>query len=1046
MARIKHTIVTYGGGETLEQAFNAIAAMFNDNEFSNAIYIAAVLFGFWVIINGIARGSSFIPIKWFFWFVISTNLVLYPKTDIKIEDPLTRYEAKVDNVPYLLGSFASAMSSVGHVLTQKMEMYFTLPDYLPYHQTGSVFASKLFRQMGQYKIRDGVLKANLHRFIQNCVVYDAMVGVKYNIKDLQRSQDILSLVSNTSNIVGFTYQEAGGSSAIVSCKEGIEKIKAQLEDETNGIAAFLGMKSNLSRIEAVAGNEFKAYLASSYQFMSKISATAEDILKQEMMINAIQDATKNKAEELGSPHNYAATKALLQQRSTYNAIGEMASQTLAVTKVIFEVLAYSAFIFIAMLIMMPNGMQVLLNYLGLIMWIQLWPPLYAVLNLIMNVAASYKSQGLIGNEGLTMLTSVGFSNLHSDMESMAGYLSMSIPFISYAIVKGGAGSFMNLASSLSSNFQMAASAASEITSGNMSMRNLSYATSSMHNMNAFKHDSNFSHQSGRMESGFDDGSIGFSTASGTSGFRGGQGLTASTYGTQLNLQSHLSAMNSKAMQYEQANINSLSNEYSSAESQALRQSSSLLERMSKSGGQNRSWSVGGSTEQSASLSQAMSFMQELQNRYGYNNNQAAEITASIGMGTGGKGANANMGGSFRSQSEYQDALSKGKQLSDSLGYTENIQKSLRHMDQVAFNENEQFEKGLSRDLNTSFDRMNSIRDSISASQQNLKRYSDNQSFIDTQGAAMNVDISQQYVEWLAGQKTHVNGQTHAIGMAAARKMAMNHDARNAAYTQQFFAEKIPEMAKTLPNAINTGLGGSSFNPILGQGLESGVTAGVVKDNPTIGVNSGGGGDKNFGGSISNDNASSNININNSNNSQNLSSEVPVQKDLAKEAKAWTPLQSMFADNNNEVALGAVNEKLSQLHTDARQPNMDSLPDIKKADFAQVKQGISGNANLQETHEKMNTAIQSVDKEFSASFENEFVTNAEKFNNVGNNPMISNGIKGSTAKHYQAAPETMQNKVRDIENERRQLEDEYKENREKTKLRRIIEGLFKEEKK
>lgn len=1044
MATIKHTIVTYGGGETLEQVFNAIAAMFNDSEFGNAVYIAAVLFGFWVIVNGIAKGSSFIPIKWFFWFVLSTNLVLYPKTTIKIEDPLTRFEAKVDNVPYVLGSFAATMSAVGHVLTQKMEMYFSLPDYLPYHQTGSVFASKLFRQMGQYKIRDGVLKANLHRFIQNCVVYDAMVGVKYNIKDLQRSTDILSLVSDTSSIVGFTYQGSGGGSAIVSCKEGITKIKTQLQGETDSLAVFLGGKLRLGKTEAAAKTEFKTRLSSSYQFMSSISATAEDILKQEMMINAIQDATKNKAEELGSPHNYAATKALLQQRSTYNTIGEIASQTLAITKIIFEVLAYTAFIFVAMLVMLPNGMQVLLNYLGLIMWIQLWPPLYAVLNLVISIAASYRSQGLVGAEGLTMLTSVGFANLHADMESMAGYLSMSIPFISYAIVKGGAGSFMNLASSLSSNFQMAASAASEITSGNMSMRNLSYATSSMHNMNGFKHDTNFSHQSGRMESGYDDGSIGFSTPSGTTGFRGGQGLTASAYGTQLNLQSHLSAMNSQAMQYEQANLNNLSHEYSSAESQAFRQSSALLERMTKSGGQNRSWSVGGGAEQGASLNQAMSFMQELQNRYGYNNNQAAEITAGIGIG-GGKVISA--GGSFRSQSEYQDAISKGRQLSDSLGYTENLQKTLRHMDQIAFNENEQFEKGLSRDLSSSLDKMNSVRDAISTSEQNLKRYSDNQSFIDTQGAAMNVDISQKYIEWLARQKTHVNGQTHTVGMAAARKIAMQQDEVNGSYTQQFFAEMVPEMAKTLPNAINTGLKGSSFNPIAGKGFAPAVHSEGqnTSSNQKGEVGSGSTMTSNDNLPASSDTIQSATNLNAQRHSpQVLPEEQKYQKGIASEAKNWSAIQSGFANNNSETTFDEVNQNLQKQHN-TNQIKASSLPDARTMNFEQAKERISGKVNLQEAHKNLSTEIKALDKDFSTKFDNPFSENVKALDKVQGNNAIPKGIKDSVQKHYKDAPDVMQNKAGGINTEKTRLEEEYKENRAQSKPGKAIKGIFKEEK-
>ena len=421
------------------------------------------------------------------------------------------------------------------------------------------------------------------------------------------------------------------------------------------------------------------------------------------------------------------------------------------------------------------------------------------------------------------------------MEALAGYLSMSIPFISYAIVKGGAATFMNLAGSLSSGYQAAAaSAANEVTSGNLSMKNISYANSNMHSFNGFKHDSNLSHQSGRMDMGNNDGSVSFATASGATGFKAGAGLTTSTWGHQLNIQSHLSSQNSQALQQEQANQVGLSHEYSTAESQALRSASTVLERMGKAGVQGRSWSVGGSTEQSLGVNETVSFMKELQERHGYSSAQAAEVATGIGIGASAFGVSGNASTNFRSQADYQEALNRGQQLAEGKGYTESIQKALRHMDQVSFSESEQFEKGLARDVSSSLDKMSSTRDAMNVSKQKIDKLSDSQSFIDSQGAMFNIDANQQLVDYIARQKVNTSGEffreKREIGASAAQKIIRAQGDEYYANVKGFFKDVVPHMMDQIPTGRNTGLDMSSMNPTANDSRRS-LTSGTTSSAP-----------------------------------------------------------------------------------------------------------------------------------------------------------------------------------------------------------------------
>ncbi|CAL7960283.1 conjugal transfer mating pair stabilization protein TraG [Alphaproteobacteria bacterium] len=199
--------------------------------------------------------------------------------------------------------------------------------------------------------------------------------------DLHRSNDIWALVRDNGNpINGFSYRDPTTKvTNILSCKDGAQKLDKGLTKNVNQLSSVLGrrfmLNATASTSDMIYTIFFKEKLASSYNFMSGIAAQAEDILKQEMMINTLEDV-KN---------NYAVSKATVQQRAWYLVTGELASNFLVAMKVVLETLAYSSFIFVVMLVMLPSGITILARYFGVLLWLQLWAPLYAVLNLVMSI-------------------------------------------------------------------------------------------------------------------------------------------------------------------------------------------------------------------------------------------------------------------------------------------------------------------------------------------------------------------------------------------------------------------------------------------------------------------------------------------------------------------------------------------------------------------------------------------------------------------------------------------------------------------------------------
>ena len=255
--------------------------------------------------------------------------------------------------------------------------------------------------------------------IHECVILESLSGGKYTVDDLRRSNDIWDLVkTNAHPIYGFSYRGKDGTE-ILTCKEGAKLIDKDLKEQVGKVSTYMGRKLKLdaknNASDQVFANFFKTELTDSFQFMSGLAADAEKILKQEMLINAIEDARTS----------YAVAKATTQQREWNLTTGEMASTMLLTMKIVLETLAYSAFIFVAIMMMLPGGLNLFSKYLGILIWLQLWAPLYAVLNMVLSIAARYKTQAAMRGDGLTMLNSVGIATLHADIEAVAAMCSAS---------------------------------------------------------------------------------------------------------------------------------------------------------------------------------------------------------------------------------------------------------------------------------------------------------------------------------------------------------------------------------------------------------------------------------------------------------------------------------------------------------------------------------------------------------------------------------------------------------------------------------------------
>ena len=467
------TIVTYGGGEILKDVFNSIAILLNCNGgLMQPLMIIAISCGalcavakafFSLQADGILR--FFIPL------VAIVGILMMPTSTVHIEDILTGRSYKVDHVPLFLARTTELMSTIGYQITDAVETVMHVPNDASYNKTGMIFGSDIALDMSKFKITNGVLEQNLKRLSKQCIFYDIALN-RYTINDLKRTADLWKfLEAKSSKVRMIPYTDPADptkKSKYLTCQEAIKEMTPIFEKEKHYYATQDIIKD----------------LPLTFQALTGLKKDKEELISQQLMMHVITGEF--------SGDKFAQSRAYTQQKSTYLVLGSLASNSLVTMRAVIEAIVYASIIFVLPLSVLPGGFSFLSNWLWLLIWIQLWPPFYAIINYIMQSVAQGRATSIFvglsdAEKGLSLFTSMGLTNLHEDIFALSGYLAASIPFISYAIVKGGVSSFIQLAGSMMTPAHAAAtSAAGEQSTGNYSLASTSFGQTSFGNTTGFQ--------------------------------------------------------------------------------------------------------------------------------------------------------------------------------------------------------------------------------------------------------------------------------------------------------------------------------------------------------------------------------------------------------------------------------------------------------------------------------------------------------------------------------------------------------------------------------
>ncbi|MVT05872.1 conjugal transfer protein TraG [Enterobacter sp. 10-1] len=462
-------IYTIAGGDWFRGNLNAIAAFMSTGTWSSIEKMCIAFSVLIVACSWVKKHNVMDLVGWVFALTLVSMLVVIRKPVQIIDYSNVSQVYQVDNVPIGLAIPASLTTRVGNALVQSYEMIFSLPDSVTYSKTGMLFGSNLIAKSTDFLSQNPEITTLFSDYVQNCVMGDIFLNHKYSFEELLNSSDPYTIIfSNPSPLRGVFDK----NNQFKTCQEASRDLKSALalDSQTGGktwnyyVRQLFGGKPNPDLL-------FSQMIGDSYNFFYSSGQSAGQIIRQNVTMNALRSGIQSYAARSGdtaSLVNIANTSSLEKQRLAQATMGHQALRSLPLMQTVVMGIMIGLFpimVMAAMFNMMT--MQVIKGYFYALMWLQSWPLLYAILNSAMAYYAKQNGVPVV----LSELSQVQLKN--SDIATTAGYISMMIPPLTWAMIKSmGAGFSSAYSHFASSGLSSTSQASSSVVDGNYSFSNM----------------------------------------------------------------------------------------------------------------------------------------------------------------------------------------------------------------------------------------------------------------------------------------------------------------------------------------------------------------------------------------------------------------------------------------------------------------------------------------------------------------------------------------------------------------------------------------------
>ncbi|HAT3667070.1 TPA: conjugal transfer mating pair stabilization protein TraG, partial [Citrobacter freundii] len=507
-------IYTIYGGGMWKTALDAVVTLVGQNTFHTLMRIAGTFGVLAVLLTFIKQRNPMVFVQWLAIFMILTTILLVPKRSVQIidlSDPAAVW--KTDNVPVGLAAIASLTTSIGYKMASVYDMLMARPDSVTYSKTGMLFGSQIVAETSDFSTQNPELAQMLPDYVENCVIGDILLNGKYTINQLLNSTDPLTLITSNPSPLRGIFKMTSTSRQFLTCQQAATEIKTLANTDVNpGSATFTWLTRKVFGNKLNGASLLANAMGESYGFFYAGGMTAAQIMKNNITNSAVRQGIKGfaaRSSDTANLLNLATENAATKQRLSWAAGNELATRTLPFAQSLLMLILVCLFPLMIALAASNHtlfGLNTLKIYVSGFIYFQMWPVMFAILN----YAANYWLQSQSGGTPLVLANKDVVALQHSDVANLAGYLSLSIPVLSFYLTKGAAAMGSQVAGSvLSSGAFTSAGVAATTADGNWSFNNMS-----MDNVSQNKMDTNLMQRQGQQTWQADNGSTQTQTAGG----------------------------------------------------------------------------------------------------------------------------------------------------------------------------------------------------------------------------------------------------------------------------------------------------------------------------------------------------------------------------------------------------------------------------------------------------------------------------------------------------------------------------------------------------
>lgn len=507
-------IYTIYGGGMWKTALDAVVTLIGSNTFSTLLRMAGTFGVLAALIMFIKQRNPMVFVQWLAVFMIISTILLVPKRSVQIidiSDPAAVW--KTDNVPVGLAGIASLTTSIGYKLTSLYDSLMARPDSVTYSKTGMLFGSQIVAETSDFTAQNPELAQMLPDYVENCVIGDILLNGKYTVNQLLNSTDPLALITSNPSPLRGIFKMTSTTRQFLTCQQAAAEIKTMANIEANpGSATFTWLTQKIFGNKVNGATLLSSAMGDSYGFFYAGGMTASQIMKNNITNSAVRQGIKGfaaRSSDTANLLNLATENAATKQRLSWASGNELATRTLPFAQSLLMLILVCLFpLMIALAVTNHNvfGLNTLKIYVSGFIYFQMWPIMFAILN----YASNYWLQSKTGGTPLVLSNKDIVALQHSDVANLAGYLSLSIPVLSYYLTRGAATIGSQVAGSmLSSAAFTSAGVSSSTADGNWSFNNMS-----MDNVSQNKLDTNLVQRQGQQTWQADNGSTQTQTAGG----------------------------------------------------------------------------------------------------------------------------------------------------------------------------------------------------------------------------------------------------------------------------------------------------------------------------------------------------------------------------------------------------------------------------------------------------------------------------------------------------------------------------------------------------